>query len=83
MLCAHNGVNKEEWKILSMCELQTIEHIQNKDLYPLPFIDQILDLLEGKEFYTFMDCFTCYNQISLAHEDKLKTNFTIIFNTFV
>ncbi|KAI5056036.1 hypothetical protein GOP47_0029557 [Adiantum capillus-veneris] len=53
-----------------------------KDYYPLPFIDQILDALAGREIYGFMDGFSGYNQMAVADEDKLKTTFTTIFGTF-
>ncbi|MCO5559818.1 hypothetical protein L7F22_013422 [Adiantum nelumboides] len=53
-----------------------------KDYYPLPFIDQILDSLAGREIYAFLDCFSRYNQMAIADEDKLKTTFTTIFGTY-
>ncbi|KAL3678283.1 hypothetical protein R1sor_021239 [Riccia sorocarpa] len=46
-----------------------------KDPYPLPFIDDILDKVAGKEAYTFMDGFSGYNQVSIATEDQNKTAF--------
>ena len=53
-----------------------------KDYYPLPFIDQTLDQLAGREIYSFMDCFAGYNQMAIAEEDKLKTTFITVFGTF-
>ena len=35
----------------------------------LPFIDQVLDTLAGKKFFSFLDCFSGYNQIQIAPED--------------
>ncbi|KAL3689795.1 hypothetical protein R1sor_016104 [Riccia sorocarpa] len=46
-----------------------------KDPYPLPFIDDILDKVAGKEAYTFMDGFNGYNQVSIAAEDQNKAAF--------
>ena len=34
-----------------------------KDHFPLPFIDQVLDTLAGKQFFSFLDVFSNYNQI--------------------
>lgn len=34
-----------------------------KDHFPLPFIDQVLDTLEGNKFFSFLDGFSEYNQI--------------------
>ena len=47
-----------------------------KDYFPLPFIDQVLDTLAGKEYFSFLDGFSGYNQISIATEDQDKTTFT-------
>ena len=54
-----------------------------KDHYPLPFIDQMLDILAGHSHYCFLDGFSGYNQIAIAHEDQEKTTFTCPYGTFV
>ncbi|KAM5558017.1 hypothetical protein ABKV19_019986, partial [Rosa sericea] len=48
-----------------------------KDHFPLPFIDQMLERLAGHEFYCFLDGYSGYNQIAIAHEDQEKTTFTL------
>ena len=53
-----------------------------KDHFPLPFIDQMLDRLAGNEYYCFLDGFSGYNQIAIAPEDQHKTTFTCPFGTF-
>jgi len=53
-----------------------------KDHFPLPFIDQVLDTLEGKKFYSFPDDFSSYNQIQIAPTDQDKTTFTYPRGTF-
>ena len=73
---------KKNGKIRICVDFKQLNKATIKDFYPLPFIDQILDFLAGKECYSFMDCFVGYNQIALAPEDKLKTTFTTIFGTF-
>ena len=37
--------------------------------YPLPFIDQMLDRLDGHPYFYFLDGYSSYNQISIALED--------------
>ena len=32
-----------------------------KDYFPLPFIDQVLDTLAGKKYFSFLDGFSGYN----------------------
>ena len=43
-----------------------------KDHFPLPFIDQMLDRLAGKEFFCFLDGYSGYNQIAISPEDQEK-----------
>ena len=40
-----------------------------KDHFPFPFIDQVLDTLEGKRYFSFLDGFSGYNQIQVAPKD--------------
>ena len=53
-----------------------------KDHFPLPFIDQMLDRLAGKDFYLFLDGYSGYNQIVIAPNDQHKTTFTCPYGTF-
>ena len=53
-----------------------------KDHFPLPFIDQVLDTLSGKNLFSFLDGFSRYNQIQIALEDQEKTTFTCPWGTF-
>ena len=50
-----------------------------KDHFPLPFMDQMLEIVVGHEFYCFLDGYSRYNQIEIALEDQEKTTFTIPF----
>jgi len=52
------------------------------DHFPLPFIDQVLDGLEGKKFFSFLDGFNGYNQIQVSPEDQDKTTFACPWGTF-
>lgn len=47
-----------------------------KDHFPLPFIDQMLERLEGYGYYCFLDGYSRYNQIAVAPKDQEKTSFT-------
>ena len=53
------------------------------DHYHLPFIDQMLDRLDGHPYLCFLDGYSGYNQISIALEDQEKTTFTCSYGTFV
>ncbi|GJW33517.1 reverse transcriptase domain-containing protein [Tanacetum coccineum] len=56
--------------------------IIGKDHFPLPFIDEIIERLEGNEFYSFLDGFFSYFQIRIAPEDQEKSTFTCPYGTF-
>ncbi|KAJ4930451.1 hypothetical protein NE237_000117 [Protea cynaroides] len=53
-----------------------------KDHFPLPFIDQMLERLVGRSHYCFLDGYSGYHQIVIAHEDQEKMTFTCPFGTF-
>ena len=53
-----------------------------KDYLPLPFIDQVLDTLAGKKYFSFLDGFSGYNQIQIAPKDQDKTTFTYPWGTY-
>jgi hypothetical protein len=53
-----------------------------KDHFPLPLIDQVLDSFSGKKFFSFLDGFSGYNQIRIAPQDQDKTTFTSPWGTF-
>ena len=53
-----------------------------KDHYPLPFIDQMLDMLARHYHYYFLDGYSGYNQIAIAPEDQEKSTFTCPYDIF-
>lgn len=53
-----------EWRVCM--DYRKLNKATRKDHFPLPFIDQILDRLAGKEFYCFLDGYSCYHQIAIA-----------------
>jgi hypothetical protein len=53
-----------------------------KDYFPLPFIDQVLDTLSGKKYFSLLDGYSRYNQILIAPEDQDKTTFTCPWGTY-
>ena len=53
-----------------------------KDHFPLSFIDQVLDTLFGKQFFSFLDGFSGYNKMQISPEDQDETTFTYPWGTF-
>ncbi|XP_017976423.1 PREDICTED: uncharacterized protein LOC108661939 [Theobroma cacao] len=68
------------WRVCM--DYRKLNKATRKDHFPLPFIDQMLDRLAGKEYYCFLDGYSGYNQIAIALEDQEKTTFTCPYGTF-
>ncbi|KAL4325444.1 hypothetical protein GQ457_11G026040 [Hibiscus cannabinus] len=68
------------WRVCM--DYRKLNKATRKDHFPLPFIDQMLDRLAGKQFYCFLDGYSGYNQIAIAPEDQSKTTFTCPYGTF-
>lgn len=49
-----------------------------KDNYPLPQMEQLLQVVSGAKMMSLLDGFSGYNQVLVAEEDQHKTAFTII-----
>ena len=59
-----------------MCvDFTDLNKVCPKDSFPLPRIDQLLDLTAGHKLLSFMDAFSGYNQILMDENDQEKTSF--------
>ncbi|KAL3684863.1 hypothetical protein R1sor_002885 [Riccia sorocarpa] len=68
-------VPKKNGKLRVCVDYRKLNEHTVKDSYAIPFIDDILDKVAGKDAYTFMDGYSGYNQVSIADEDQRKTAF--------
>jgi hypothetical protein len=69
-----------KWRIcVKFRELNKATH---RDYFLLPFIDQVLDTLSRKKYFSFLDGFSGYKQIQIAPEDKENTTFTCPWGTY-
>lgn len=69
-----------KWKVL--VDYRELNKATKKDHFPLPFIDQVLDNLVGKKYFSFLDGFSGYNHIQISPKDQDKTMFTYPWGTF-
>jgi hypothetical protein len=53
-----------------------------KDLFPLPRMDQVVDLTAGCELLSFLDAYSDYHQIPLSKADQSTTTFISPFGCF-
>ena len=68
------------WRIC--IDYRKLNKATNKDHFPLPFLDQMLDRLARHEYYYFLDGYSGYNQIAIDPEDQKKMTFTCPYGTF-
>jgi hypothetical protein len=63
-----------KWRIC--VDFRELNKATLKDYCPLPFIDQVIDTLSGKKYFSFLDGYNGYNHILIAPEDQENTTFT-------
>ena len=68
------------WRIF--IDYRKLNKETKKDHSPLPFLDQMLDRLAGHEYYSFLDGYLGYNQITISQEDQEKATFMCPYGSF-
>jgi hypothetical protein len=68
---------------LRVCiDYRRLNKVTRKYHFPLPIIDQMLEMLASHNYYCFLDGYSGYNQIAIAPKDQDKTTFICPFGTF-
>nr|GFB70222.1 reverse transcriptase domain-containing protein [Tanacetum cinerariifolium] len=60
------------WRVC--IDYRKLNEATRKDHFPLPFMDQMLERLEGNEYYCFLDGFSGYFQIPIDPKDQEKNH---------
>jgi hypothetical protein len=86
MSIIHNEKNEliPQWSITSwrMCiDYRKLNEDTQKDHFPLPFIDEMLERLTNHSFY-YLDGYSGYHQIPIQPNDQSKNTFTCSYGTF-
>jgi hypothetical protein len=68
-------VPKKNGKIRFCIDYRDLNKITEKDVYPLPKIDDMLDTFNGSKWFTSIDLASGYWQIEMDEEDAKKTAF--------
>ena len=69
-------VGKKDGTSRFCVDFRKLNAITKKDAFPLPLIDQILDCLEGAQFYSSLDLAAGYWQVPLTESARPKTAFS-------
>ena len=63
-------------------DFKNLNHASDKDNYPIPPMEQILQMVSGSELFSLLDGFSGNIQVLVAEEDRLKTTFRTRWETF-
>ena len=73
---------EEKWKLRFCVDYRVLNKVAKKDEYPLPRIEDMLDMLGGAAYFTSLDLASKYWQVEMKPEDREKTAFITQFGTF-
>ena len=76
-------VPKKNGKLRICVDFRRLNAATKKDPYPLPFTDEVLDIVIGYAAYSFIDCFSGYHQIHIHADDGYKTAFITEWSAYV
>ena len=83
-LCLFNivPVKKRNGQIRCYVDFRDLNKACQKDEFPLPSVDLLIDPLMGHAMLSFIDGFSSYNQILMSPKDAEKTAFRIPIGNF-
>ena len=68
---------KKDDSMRFVCDFRGLNDVTKKDSYPLPHIRDVIDRMEGAQFWTTLDAASAYWSMPVAEEDKEKTAFSV------
>ncbi len=68
-------VPKKNGKLKICVDFKKLNKVTQKNPYPLPFYDEVLNPIARYEAYSFLDGDSGYYHIFITLEDKYKTTF--------
>jgi hypothetical protein len=68
-------VPKKNGKLKIYVDFKKLNATTKKDPLPLPFINEVLNIVVRCEAYSFLDGYFGYHHICIAPKDKYKTSF--------
>src|SRR5713101_2768885 len=68
-------VQKKSGEIQLCLDFRKLNRVSDKDNYPVPPMEQILQMVLGSKLFSLLDGFFGYNKVLVVEEDRLKTTF--------
>lgn len=75
-------VGKRDKSLRFCVDYRELNRLTKDDKYPLPRLDDALDMLGGNTMFTTLDACSAYWQIEVANQDREKTTFVCHMGTF-
>jgi ribonuclease HI len=75
-------VRKKNGEIRLCVDFRNLNKASDKDNYPIPPMEQILQQVSGSERLSLLDGFSGYNQVLMSPSDQLKTTFRTPWGTY-
>ena len=75
-------VKKKTGDVRLCVDYRKLNAITKKDSFPLPRIDDVLDMLDGQKFFSTIDLASGYWQIEMDDDSKEKTAFIVDNNVY-
>ena len=75
-------VRKKNGEIRLCVNFRNLNKAYDKDNYPVPPMEQILQQVSGSERLSLLDGFSGYNQVLMSPSDQLKTTFRTPWGTY-
>ena len=69
-------VKKKDGSFRFCVDFRKLNSITRKDAYPLPRVDDVIDVLVGSKYFTTIDTVSGFWQVGMSEKDKEKTAFT-------
>jgi len=76
-------IPKKNGKLRICLDFRKLNVATKKDPYPLPFTNEMLNIIARYEAYSFLDGYSRYHQISIALEDRYKITFVTYWGAFI
>ena len=70
-------VKKKDDSLRFVCDLRGLNDVTKKDSYPLPYIRDAIDKMQGAEIWTTQDTASAYWSMPVAEEDKEKAAISV------
>jgi hypothetical protein len=75
-------VRKKSGEIHLCVDFRNLNRASKKDNYPVPPMEQLLQIVSSSEIFSLLDGFSRYNQVLVSEDDRLKTTFRTKWGTF-